>query len=90
MIAPMRTSEGIAVGRFREWVFNSSEEAGHGGIAGAGGMSTLRVSRQDVGAVRYGTDSKIVRPIRYQRLDLEQEPGSRSCAWSKLEPLTES
>jgi hypothetical protein len=75
---------------FREWASSSSEEGRHGGIAGCGQVATVRRTRQGVALVRYERHSKAVRPLCFPRLDLVQELGSRPCAWSKLEPLTES
>src|SRR5512146_1044983 len=45
------------------------------GLCHAGPAIRLVQSRQGVPAARYGRDSKTVRPVRFQRLDLEQKRG---------------
>jgi hypothetical protein len=64
--------------------YGSSEEAGEGlgGLRRRGAAATLGRSRQGVPRASYARDNKADRPVRYPRLDLEQERGSRPCAWS--------
>ena len=90
MSSAVRTSEGLAGDRFREWAYSSSEEAVPGGIAGPGRKARLGRFRQDAWPVRHGLGGKTDRPLITLRPDLVAEQGSRSCAWSNLEPLKES
>ena len=88
MFNAMTSDKGSAAGGFREWAIKlvggrCLRRGCHG--ASEGPLCT----HQDVGAAGRRADDKTGRPIRYQRLDLEQERWAPVLCLVKLEPLKE-